>query len=242
MTVTIHDPLDVRKMARLYWELSRRKAYCTGVKYPWRFSRLSLGDLLVLALAQSRFDPRLLAVLVDFFRKDLPGLDPIAFKEVLRRQGLLPVMAVVGEWILSQGIGGVVRDRIDFWQVGVAPVPVQLFYRNLYPLGGRKMAEAVAHTPWPFKKWGFLAADFPFLKEKTFSERVYLYDPSARLEMLRDLARERQRFTLKDYLNKIRFSVSRQQALQDLNGVSWICKMAKGKGRYYTLAHRVFLQ
>lgn len=227
-------PLGEQEASRLYWELSRLGAFCTGKRYPWRDTGLSLEKLLCLALAQSRYDPRLLVILVDFFRKENPALDPILFKRELRQADLLAVMAVVCEWAFEQGVTASVRERFDYWRTGVTPIPTQLFYRGLYPIGGHKMTEAVNHSPWAFKKWGFLAADAPLLKERASSGRVYLYDGPGRIQILREMTQEQRRFRLKDYLKRLHFSVSRQQALQDLKALPWIHQQGKGKGTYYS--------
>lgn len=223
-----------KEVSRLYWELSHRGAFCTGKKFPWRFAGISLEGLLCLALGQSRYDPRLLAILVDFFRNEIASLDPIIFKQELRRLDLLTIMAVVCEWSGEYGVVSSVKERFEYWRAGVTPVPTQLFYIGLYPIGGPKMAEAVNHSPWPFKKWGFLAVDPPWFKERLRSKRVYLYDSPGRIEILRELTQEQRRFRLKDYLKRLHFSVSRQQALQDLKTLPWVRRQGRGKGSYYS--------
>jgi hypothetical protein len=219
----------LEESSRLYWELARRGAYAQGEKRRWKYdsrplSPLSEEELHTLALLQARYDPRLMAVLVDYFQKVSDALDPLRFKRLLREAGASPVAAVIGEYVRG--------DLFDFLRIGVLPVPTQLFYKGLYPLGGRKIEETLSRSLRAFKKWGFLAADPPLLKERT-GKRSREYDREARLRILREFARERGTFRLRDYLQEVRFSVSRQQALKDLASVSWIRKIGRGKGRVY---------
>jgi len=226
-------PLNDSETARLYWELERRGASCSGRRQPWSYRRLSGEDILVLALLQSRYDPRLAAILVDFFKSPHPDLNPVTFKEELRGAGALAIAAVVGEFVNALNPPFRVRELFGFLMSGASPMPTQLFYRGLYPLGSKKMGDATSQPLWGFKKWGFLAADPPFLKENDFPRRCYLFDSDSRSNMLQELAAERKRFTLQNYLVKIRSSISRQQALKDLNAAPGILKKGKGKGTYY---------
>lgn len=225
-------PLSEGETARLYWELSRRGAFCDGERRPWRYGRLTKEELHVLAVLASRYDPRLMAVLVDYFSSDRL-LDPVRFKRALRKYGALTEAAVVGEFVLSRPVSETVRDFFRFLASGVRAVPTQLYYRGLYPVAGRKMEEAVDRLLWGFKKWGYLAADPPFLKETKVDGRTYLFDLPSRLRILRKLSRESPRFRLRDYLERIGQSISRQQALKDLKAAPWLKKRGQGKGAYY---------
>ena len=228
-------PLDDKASARLYWELSRRDAFVTGERLPWPYPRLSEEELFGLAFLQARFDPRLMAVLVDFFQRRDHRLHPIRFKEILRKADALAVAAVIGEFVISSEASPETKDLFRFLQTGATPAPTQLFYRIPGRIGGVKMREAIDRPLWAFKKWGFLAADPPLLKENPPARRTYLYDPSSRLHVLEGLAKRKKSFRLREYLEEIRFSVSRQQALKDLKNVPWVRKRGKGKGSYYTL-------
>lgn len=228
-------PLNADESARLYWELARRGAFCDGESRPWKYEDFTEEELHVLAILQSRYDPRLMAILVDYFQKPL-SLDPLRFKHLLRQYQALGPAAVIGEFVLSHEISQEVRDLFQFLAAGMRSVPTQLYYRGLYPLAGVKMREAVDRPLWAFKKWGFLASDPPFLKERKSGKRVFLFDLPSRLEILRTLSKNRERFRLQDYLRGVGFSISRQQALKDLKAASWIRKRGKGKGTYYFLA------
>lgn len=223
-------PLSQNQAARLYWELQKRGAYCTGERLPWAMENFSEEELLTLAIAQSRYDPRLLAILTDFFRNP-QRLDPIRFKQCLREAEGLQTAAVIGEYVLESSPKQGVRDLFDFLRSGVPPLPTQLFYRGLYPIAGRKIDEALSKPLWAFKKWGFLAADAPLLKERAM-RRSYLYDSQARLQILRELS-SHGAFRLRDYLAALQYSISRQQALKDVRSVSWIQKRGCGKGSVY---------
>lgn len=223
-------PLNARETARLYWELSRRGAYLTGERFSWKYENLSEEELTTLAILQTRYDPRLMAVMIDYLSVPHPGWNPVLFKETLRQREGLPLAAVIGEFVLESAPLEEVKDLFWFLQAGVSPVPNQLFYRGLYPVGARKMEEAISRPIWAFKKWGFLAADPPFLKDRVVRRRCYLFDQDSRRNLLFEMAKKKKRFRLRDYLQEIHFSISRQQALRDL---SWLRRRGKGKGTLY---------
>ncbi len=221
-------PLHQGESARLYWELGRRGAPSTGEKRRWKYGNLSEEELLTLAVLQTRYDPRLMAILVDLFRTPQTNLHPIQFKERLREVEALPIVAVLGEFVLEAAVPVQVKEFFRFLTSGVRPVPTQLFYRGIYPLGSKKMEEAAIKPLWGFKKWGFLAADPPLLKED--AGHPYLYDATSRFQILRELTSQKPRFRLRDYQAAVRFSISRQQALKDLRSLPWIKKSGLGKG------------
>ncbi|MBI2501515.1 MAG: hypothetical protein HYW02_08695 [Deltaproteobacteria bacterium] len=227
----IELPLSGQEAARLYWELSQRGARSVGEKIPWSYEEISDEEILILALRQCRYDPRLLEVMVDFFSQGKFRLNPISFKRALKEGGLLPVMAVIGEYVMESVVSTEVQEIVRYLMFGAKPVPTQLFFSTLYRIGGKKIEEVLERPPWAFKKWGFLAADPPL--EKEFKKRIYLFDTTTRLNLLRRLTQEKKRFRLKDYLKVLGYSVSRQQALKDLNSILWVRKRGKGKGRVY---------
>lgn len=230
-------PLNLRESSRLYWELGERGGFCSGEKQAWKYRSLSEEELLVLAVLQSRHDPRLLAILIDFLQKPRPthSFDPILFKRLLREHRALPIVCVIGDFILEARPPQEIQDLFRFLMAGAKPVPTQLFYKGLYPLGGHKMQEVLDKPLWYFKKWGFLAVDAPLLKDKIGSKRTYLYDEPSRLAILKDLTQRSPVFRLKDYLHEISSSISRQQALKDIRSISWIKKKGCGKGTVYTV-------
>lgn len=225
-------PLTFRESSRLYWELGRKGAPSVGKKYPWKYGKEAEERLMALALLQCRFDPRLAAILVDYFQKPLT-INPLLFKQILRETAGLPILAALSEFVLASRPPPQVGEFFEFLTTGVKPVPTQLFYRGLYKIGGVKMREATEKPLQPFIKWGFLAADPPFLKEFKPSWRIHLFDRPTRLRILRELSLNRRHFSLKDYLGTIHFSVSRQQALKDLSFVKEIGQTGSGKGTRY---------
>ena len=230
-------PLSGQESARLYWELSQRGAASVGQWAPWRYESISEDDLLLSALRQCRYDPRLLEVMVNFFSEDKFRLNMITFKKKIIKEGVLPVMVVIGEFVLESAVSSEAKELVRYLMIGAKPVPTQLFFSGLYKIGGKKMKEALQQPLWAFKKWGFLAADPPWSKGKQ-PKRTYLFDSTSRLHLLRDLSKEKGSFRLKDYLEALGNSVSRQQALKDLKSVPWIRKRGQGKGSFYQLAPR----
>ncbi len=151
---------------------------------------------------------------------------------MLKKLREIPASAVIGEFILDSTAPEFNKDLFRFLMTGAMPVPTQLFYRNLYPIGSRSMEETIAKPLWPFKKWGFLASDPPLLKER-IEKFPYLFDSSSRKRILETIAKNQNGFRLADYLKAIHHSVSRQQALKDIRSLSGIRKKGRGKGSTY---------
>ncbi len=226
-------PLSDAHAARLYEELSQRGAFCRGEKSPWPYPPMTEEELYTLALLQSRHDPRLLAILVDLFTRRLIALEPISFKHSLQDAEALPIAAVLGTFVIGMDAPEENQDLFRYLQASTRPVPTQLFYQQLYPLGSHKLEEVLQHPLWPFKKWGFLAGDPPLLKERVNTRRLHLYDQTSRLALLRELASTEKRFRLRDYLTCVHNAISRQQGLQDLSLLKGLEKKGKGRGAYY---------
>ena len=228
-------PLSESESARLYWELAQLGAFCTGKQEPWPYQNLGQEALMSLALAQTRYDPRLLEILVDFFRHGKLELNPIHFKQELKKLNALQIACAVGEFVLDSEAPEAQHDLFRFLMTGTRPMPTQLFYKNLYPIAGTQMESAITTPLWALKKWGFLASDPPLLKDHPWAKRVYLFDLASRLALLRSLAQRQKHFSLKDYLKTIRFSISRQQALKDLSCLRNLVKQRRTKGMVYSL-------
>ena len=230
-------PLNEQESSRLYWELEQRGAFSSGRENSWPYGKLDEEGFFTLTLLQSRYDPRLLSILVDYFRTPRPNINPVSFKESLRASEGLPIACVIGEFVMELCVPVQVKEFFQFLMSGVSPMPTQLFYRGIYSVAGLKMQETLERSLWAFKKWGFLAADPPLLKESLAQTKPYLYDQASRLSILKKWAKDQEKFRLKDYLKEISFSVSRQQGLKDLGSVPGIRKRGKGKGMRYEIFH-----
>ncbi|HBF11866.1 MAG TPA: hypothetical protein DDW49_00500 [Deltaproteobacteria bacterium] len=228
-----HFPLSTKAASRLYWELKKRGAFCEGNYHAWPFKNFCDEELFSMALLQARYDPRLMAILVHYFRHIPVTLHPLIFKESLRKHEGLSTAAVLGEYVLDSKAPETNKELFGYLATGIKPEPLQLFYKGLYPISGSKMEEAITQPLWAFKKWGFLAADPPLLKEEEKTKRTYLYDKITRLELLKKMLQEKKETRLQNYLHLVGHGISRQQALKDLEKVPWIKKTGKNKGTIY---------
>lgn len=226
-------PLTDQETARLYWELSRRGAFCSGKKFQWKYQFSSLEELIALGFLQSRYDPRLLEILVDFFAHQELPIDPIGFKSVLKLEEALPLACVVGEFVLETTSSQATKELFHFLALGTRPVSTQLFFKGIYPIGGRKGEEVLEKPLWAFKKWGFLAINPPLHKDRFSEGRIYLYDETSRSHILKEIVREKRRIRMADYLKAVGFSISRQQALKDLKNFPGIVQKGVGRGTFY---------
>ncbi len=225
-------PLTLKENSRLYFELSQKGAFCNGEYYTWKYDTLSEEDFFTLALLESRYDPRLFAILVDFFCNYELHLNPLLFKESLSKREALSISAVLGEYVNEAKHKN--TELFRYLQSWAKAVPTQLFYKAFYKISGLKMRDCVEKPLWYFKKWGFLACDPPLLKERK-QNRHFLYDLISREKILGEMGGNKKNFLLKDYLEALNYSISRQQALKDLNQNLKIVKHGKGRSLKYSL-------
>lgn len=222
----LKSPPNEKHLSRLYYELAERGAFCIGEKKAWPYHPKNLEELLALAAEMSRYDPRLLGILVGFISKHASQIQPQEFRNFYRKMETPQSIAVIAEFVKSSTSNAELNYLMDYLQKGLHPTPIQLYFKNLYTPGGKWMQRAAEESLAQYKKWGFLALESPTLDVYT-KKTVGHPDASSRRNILKRLFKEKKQIRMKDYLERLGGKISRQQALKDLERLAEL----KGHGR-----------
>jgi hypothetical protein len=217
-------------LARIYYELAQLGADSMGERRPWPYKARGLEELFVLGAEMSRYDPRLLGLLVSFLEKNWQRFNPLALRSLYESMRAPQVIAVMAEFLLRHSSRSEEkRHFLEYLQMGLNPVPLQFFFHHLYSPAGHLMQKAVEAPLLEYKRWGFLAREAPILDEA--GRRVSgSRDAASRKNLLLRLLDERGRISLGDYIEALDHLVSRQQALLDIKSISGIRLVGGGRG------------
>jgi hypothetical protein len=222
----LKSPPNEKHLSRMYYELAHVGAQCVGDKSAWPYQTKNLEGLLVLAAEMSRYDPRLLGILVEFLIKHAFKINPHRFRNYYAKMETPQTIALIAEFVKNATPSIEVRYLMDYLQKGLRPVLTQLYFKNLYSPGGKWMQRAAEESLAQYKKWGFLALESPSIdvyNKKTVGHP----DANSRRNILKRLFEEKKQIQMKDYLKHLGGNISRQQALKDLGDFGRL----KGKGR-----------
>lgn len=222
-------------LARIYYELSEIGARCVGKKAKWPYSKVNKINLIILAVEMSRYDPRLFDILVEYFVNNWRHINPVKLRELYSSMQTPQVFGVISEFLKSACEDKEVIPYSDYLVSGLKPVSVQFFFHGLYKIGGTLAKRAMEFSLVEYKRWGFLATERPSIsgaKDKT----IGTLDKVSRINMLRNLLKKKEIITISDYLKLLEHSISRQQALIDLNDCDFIEKFGRGRGSKWRLA------
>lgn len=231
----LKGPPSDKQLSRMYYELSQEGAKCSGAKLPWPYHLKNREEKIALAAEMSRYDPRLLGILVEYLLNHGRDVSPQELRRQYLRMGSPQAMAVVAEFVKSAGIDKELLYLMEYLQRGLEPVPIQFYFKQLYAPGGKLGQQAAEKTLAEYKKWGFLARERPTVdvyKKKT----VGRMDQDSRLNVLKDLFKKKSEIQLKDYLTTLGTGVSRQQALQDLKKMARLKPGTRGRGAKWILS------
>lgn len=223
-------------LSRLYFELQQVGAECVGEKKKWPYHTLDREALLCLAADMSRYDPRLMTILVLYLHNHWNSLNPHAIRGHYGEMNSPQTVAVLAEFILStMDHDDEQRFFFEYLQRGLNPVPTQFYFHHLYSPGGTLAAKASMSPLAEYKRWGYLAREAPVIDAK---ERKTLgtMDSVARKNVLLELLSRRGKIQISDYLDALDNRISRQQALNDLKAVPWARRSGKGRGACWRFA------
>ncbi|HPM42049.1 MAG TPA: hypothetical protein PLY45_06405 [bacterium] len=215
-------------LSRMYHELSLLGAGCVGERRPWPYKPGGIEETFALGAEMSRYDPRLFGILTSFMDKAWERMDPLRLRSFYERMSTPQAVAVMAEFLKGSS-GGEKLSWLAYIQVGLKPVPTQLFFNHLYRPGGHLMRKALEAPLEEFKRWGFLAREAPVIDEASRVQAGSL-GASSRRNVALGLLKARGRIRLSDYLAALPFRVSRQQALIDLQSVPGIRLRGRGRG------------
>lgn len=212
--MSLIPPTDAH-LSRLYYELEKIGARSVGLKKPWSYSFSGKEELFVLAADLSRFDPRLLEVLVQLALKRWEDWNPQLlrkFSKKMETPQTLGVIAAFVETAVTQN-----QELHFFWDyvtAGLTPVKPQFYFRDLYLPGSSLAERSVKESLQEFKQWGFFGRERVIVDPPT-KKTAGRWDQESRLNILRRLFSKKKKITIAEYLEELRHSISRQQALQD---------------------------
>lgn len=227
-------PLSPKERSTLYFTLSKNGAFCVGEKRGKQFDQLPLEQLLAIACEDSRFSPRLLGVLIDFFARQYRSINPFALAAARRAIPTPQTLGVVGAFACNLCEDADLHAFFEIVLRDLKPAPWQYYYNSQTRPRPEQRADELIFSPLEFKKWGFWSNMDPFLKERRPKATPWKFSPESRQAILRDLLAKHRRIQMGDYLSALGHSISRQQAYLDLQSMKGVRKVGEKRGRFYT--------
>jgi hypothetical protein len=225
----LEGPPSPKHLSRMYYELAQEGASASGERYPWPYQAKDLEHKLALAAEFSRYDPRLLGILVEYFLKNWSKIRGQKLRGFYPEMESPQSIAVIAEFARRATRETEIKYFLEYLQRGLKPVPYQWYFKNLYSPGGRLGQEAMEKSLAEYKRWGFFAREAPTV-DVYHKKTVGRLDRDSRLNVLRELMGKKPALSMKDYLNALSHSISRQQALQDLNAIAKRKPGTQGRG------------
>ncbi len=230
----LKTPPSDKHLGRAYYELAQIGAQSGGAQSSWPYHPKNREELLALGAEMSRYDPRLLGILVEYFLNHWNDVVPQRLREWYPKMESPQTFGVIAEFVKEADASPEILYFMNYLQDGLSPVASQLYFKNLYtpasPLSQRSAEESLA----AYKKWGFLARERPTIdvyQKKT----VGFMDKNSRVNLLKRLFKDKHEITLKDYLQALKHPLSRQQALLDLKAIAQLQKNGRGRGACWML-------
>lgn len=226
----LKQPPTTAHLSRLYYELAGLGARAIGAKNQWPYEWREPEELLGLACEMSRYDPRLLSLLVEYFLLHWKKLNPHTLRNFSKDMATPQTLAVMLNFIAHCG-----EEEFLFYEYvtkNLLPAKVQLYFYNLYLPGSKQMQRAALEPLQEFEDWGFLARERPIVHDEATGKRILLgrWGPRARQQIIRKLSGHLKQFSLYEYLKAVDHMISRQQALQDLKASPYVKSQGKGRG------------
>lgn len=224
---------SVHDFERLYYELAKIGAPSIGAQRAWPYRFKTKEELLALALDMTRYDPRLLGILIIYFKNLWNSLNPLHFRQEILKCETPQVMGVIGEFVKKETKDKEVYYFFEYLTKGLSRVSWQLFFIGTYPFGSPQMERGEKRGLKEYKKWGFLSSEKPVVDLKT-KRQAGSFDQKSRLQILDSMLKRNRRITLKDYLEAIDHTITRQQALIDLKSVKGLKMRGHGRGAFWS--------
>ncbi len=227
-------PPTLSHLSRIYYELGKIGARAVGEKKRWPYAFEKKEELFTLAADLSRFDPRLLEILVQYGKDHWQNLSPQLLRASMKKMEMPQTLGVIASFIQT----ALPEDKECrlFWNyvtAGLLPVETQFYFRDLYSPGGEQGLQTAKESLAEFKQWGFLGKGSLVIDPAT-RKTIGTWDQASRLNILRRLLKEKRRLQISEYLEELRFTVSRQQALLDFK-LSKAKQKGQGRSAYWTL-------
>lgn len=219
-------------LQRLYYELGKIGARSVGRKIKWPYSIEQVEVLLTLAADWTRFDPRLMEVLVQFGLRDWRAWKPQTIRESFCKMETPQTWGVVAGFIKTAAPND--TELHHFWNYvvcGLQPVADQYYFFELYSIGGDFAGRVTRESLRQYRDWGFFGNERIIINPQTKAE-VGDWGQTERVNILKRLFKKEPRLKVSDYLREIGYTVSRQQAVQDLKK-SGAHSSGRGRGGFW---------
>ena len=221
-------------LSRLYYELGKCGAKAVGEKKPWPYPLKTPESLFMLGSDWSRFDPRLLQILVTFGISHWSTLLPQQMRQGIQSMRTPQTLGVVTAFIKSTlPQQKEIHLFCNYLTEGLRPVPPQYYFFNLFLPGSYSAEKTTKESLSEFKTWGFLGRDRVVIDNIT-KKAVGTWDSISRANILKRLLRSRKEIQISDYLEEIHHSISRQQAIIDFKSIGAL-QNGKGRGTFWKL-------
>lgn len=222
---------NLNDLSRLYYELARYGAPAIGMKKSWPYKTDSLEKLLALACDMVRYDPRLLGILIVFLQNSWNKVNPLKLRNELKHCQMPQAIGVIGEFVKSETKNNEIKYFFDYLTRGLEPVTGQLFFIGTYSPGSRHLEKIARRGLKEYRKWGFLSMERPVVDLRT-KRQIGSLSKESRLAILQSIVRS-GRVTIKEYLEAVGHSISRQQALSDIKSLKMLERKGRGRNAYW---------
>ena len=226
-------PLSPKERASLYYELGKLGAFCGGEPLVRHFENLTANQLLSIACEESRFDPRLLGILIDYFSKHYRQINPFGLAKAIQKIATPQTLGVISEFAKKTHSSSDLKAFFDIVLRDIHPSPIQIYFNTQVRPRVKIITKKILYTPNEFRKWGFFSDIDPYLKEFRPKKAYWTFTSKDRQKILDDLMAQGEKFRMKDYLRALGGSITRQQAFIDLKNRKDLKKIGKNRGRVY---------
>ena len=191
----------------------------------------SLEKLFCRVCDATRFDPRLLEVVVNHFGKEFLQLNPLQVRLQLAHMQTPQTVGVVLEFIKLLRPDALTRDIVSFITKPLFPVEPQLYYVGVYtkPLSA-SIRKAIDMPLQEFSRWGFLAHEGVEFKNDFNRKTLGTLPLPSRVQIIQRLLQNQTPFSIGDYLEALNHQISRQQAFVDLKNCGLVKSIGANKG------------
>lgn len=221
-------------LSRIYFELAQWGAPAIGAKKPWPYKMGSLEELLALTCEMVRYDPRLLGILIIFLKNSWNRLNPLKLRHELKRCQTPQVMGVIGEFVKTEIKDKEINYFFDYLIKGLGPVTGQLFFKGTHPPGSLYFEKIARKSLKEYRKWGFLSMERPVVDLRT-KRQIGSLARESRMRILESIIHRKTMVTIKEYIEAVDYSISRQQALSDIKSLGTLESVGHGRNAYWKL-------
>ena len=228
-------PLGANETVWLYKALAAKGANVFSRSSSGKTIHVPVERILAIAAEQSRFDFRLLYVLVEFFGRRLETIHPFVLRKHICAMPTPAVWGVLLEFAGKLWKGEDFRSFRDIVLRTIRPAKPQMYWLSQRRPRPEKMAKTIQATPEEFSTWGFYCDEAPLLKELYPIGRAKTFSSAKRRAMLKTLLTSQKSVSVSEYLAALDDSITRQQAHRDLTLFPNIQKLSDRRGRRYYL-------